>query len=108
MRKQNMEHTRLLVLGLLSNGDMYGYQMIVELERRSDGTFAMKEGTLYPVLHGMEKDGLVDAYEQAAPTGRMRKYYRLTRKGKEALKTEAQDWKRYAAAVDAVLGVSLA
>ena len=108
MKKQNMDRTRLLVMGLLSGGDMYGYQMIVELERRSDGTFAMKEGTLYPVLHGMEKDGLVDAYEQAAPTGRMRKYYRLTRKGKEALKTEAQDWRQYSAAVDAVLGVSFA
>ncbi|MBR2483460.1 MAG: helix-turn-helix transcriptional regulator [Oscillospiraceae bacterium] len=108
MKKQNMDRTRLLVMGLLSGGDMYGYQMIVELERRSDGTFSMKEGTLYPVLHGMEKDGLVDAYEQAAPTGRMRKYYRLTRKGKEALKTETQEWRQYSAAVDAVLGVSLA
>lgn len=108
MKKQNLEHTRLLVLSLLGSGDMYGYQMIVELERRSDGTFAMKEGTLYPVLHGLEKDGLVDAYEQAAPTGRMRKYYHLTRKGREALKTEAEEWKRYASAVDAVLGVSFA
>ena len=108
MKKQNMDRTRLLVMGLLSGGDMYGYQMIVELERRSDGTFSMKEGTLYPVLHGMEKDGLVDAYEQAAPTGRMRKYYRLTRKGKEALKTETQEWRAYSAAVDAVLGVSFA
>ena len=108
MKKQNMDRTRLLVMGLLSGGDMYGYQMIVELERRSDGTFSMKEGTLYPVLHGMEKDGLVDAYEQAAPTGRMRKYYRLTRKGKETLKTETQEWRAYSAAVDAVLGVSFA
>ena len=108
MKKQNMDRTRLLVMGLLSGGDMYGYQMIVELERRSDQTFSMKEGTLYPVLHGMEKDGLVDAYEQAAPTGRMRKYYRLTRKGKEALKTETQEWRQYSAAVDAVLGVSFA
>lgn len=108
MKKQNMDRTRLLVMGLLSGGDMYGYQMIVELERRSDGTFSMKEGTLYPVLHGMEKDGLVDAYEQAAPTGRMRKYYRLTRKGKEVLKTETQEWRQYSAAVDAVLGVSFA
>ena len=108
MKKQNMDRTRLLVMGLLNGGDMYGYQMIVELERRSDGTFSMKEGTLYPVLHGMEKDGLVDAYEQAAPTGRMRKYYRLTRKGKEALKTETQEWRQYSAAVDAVLGVSFA
>ena len=108
MKKQNIEHTRLLVLGLLRGGDMYGYQMIVELERRSDQTFSMKEGTLYPVLHGMEKDGLVEVYEQAAPTGRMRKYYHLTQKGKAALKTETEEWRRYASAVDAVLGASLA
>ena len=108
MKKQNIEHTRLLVLGLLRGGDMYGYQMIVELERRSDQTFSMKEGTLYPVLHGMEKDGLVEVYEQAAPTGRMRKYYHLTQKGRAALKTETEEWRRYATAVDAVLGVSFA
>ena len=108
MKKQNIEHTRLLVLGLLRGGDMYGYQMIVELERRSDQTFSMKEGTLYPVLHGMEKDGLVEVYEQAAPTGRMRKYYHLTQKGRAALKTETEEWRRYASAVDAVLGASLA
>ena len=108
MKKQNIEHTRLLVLGLLRGGDMYGYQMILELERRSDQTFSMKEGTLYPVLHGMEKDGLVEVYEQAAPTGRMRKYYHLTQKGRAALKTETEEWRRYATAVDAVLGVSFA
>lgn len=60
---------------------MYGYQMIVELARRSDHTFEMKEGTLYPVLHGLERDGAVEAYQQEAPTGRMRKYYHLTRRG---------------------------
>ena len=57
MKKQNIEHTQLLVLSLLSGEDMYGYQMIVELARRSDHTFEMKEGTLYPVLHGLEKEG---------------------------------------------------
>ena len=49
-RKQTMEHTSLLVLSLLQGQDLYGYQMITELERRSDHTFQMKEGTLYPVL----------------------------------------------------------
>ena len=111
-KKQNIEHTRLLVLSLLANEDMYGYQMIVELARRSDHTFEMKEGTLYPVLHGLEKDGLVEAYQQEAPTGRMRKYYHLTRKGGAALKAETEDWKQYSTAVNAVLeagvGLSLA
>ena len=102
-KKQNIEHTQLLVLSLLSGEDMYGYQMIVELARRSDHTFEMKEGTLYPVLHGLEKDGYVEAYQQEAPTGRMRKYYHLTRKGGAMLKTEAEAWQSYAGAVNAVL-----
>ena len=102
-KKQNIEHTQLLVLSLLSGEDMYGYQMIVELARRSDHTFEMKDGTLYPVLHGLEKDGYVEAYQQEAPTGRMRKYYHLTRKGGAMLRTEAEAWQSYAGAVNAVL-----
>ena len=102
-KKQNMEHTQLLVLSLLANEDMYGYQMILELARRSDHTFEMKEGTLYPVLHGLEKDGLVEAYQQEAPTGRMRKYYHLTRKGGAMLKTEKEAWESYSGAINAVL-----
>ena len=112
MKKQNMEHTQLLVLSLLAGEDMYGYQMIVELARRSDHTFEMKEGTLYPVLHGLEKEGLVEAYQQEAPTGRLRKYYHLTRKGGVYLKEETKAWQTYSGAVNAVLrssaGLSLA
>ena len=107
MKKQSIDHTKLLVLSLLAGEDMYGYQMIVELGRRSNHTFEMKEGTLYPVLHGLEKDGYVEAYQQEAPTGRMRKYYHLTRKGGALLKTEAEEWKTYSGAVDAVLRSSL-
>ena len=111
-KKQSIEHTQLLVLSLLAKEDMYGYQMIVELARRSNRTFEMKEGTLYPVLHGLEKDGYVEAYQQEAPTGRVRKYYHLTRKGGAMLKAEEEAWKAYSGAVNAVLhfstGASLA
>lgn len=103
MKKQTMEHTQLLVLSLLAGEDMYGYQMIVELARRSDRTFEMKEGTLYPVLHALEQEGAVTAYQQEAPTGRMRKYYHLTSRGAAVLKTEERAWVRYAGAVNAVL-----
>lgn len=106
-KKQSMEHTQLLVLSLLAGEDMYGYQMIMELARRSDHTFEMKEGTLYPVLHGLEKDGYVEAYQQEAPTGRMRKYYHLTRRGSAQLLTEKEAWERYSGAVNAVLRSSL-
>ena len=103
MKKKSIDHTKLLVLSLLSGEDMYGYQMIVELGRRSNRTFEMKEGTLNPVLHGLEKDGYVEAYQQEAPTGRVRKYYHLTRKGGAALKTEEKAWETYSGAVNAVL-----
>jgi len=106
-KKQSMEHTQLLVLSLLAGEDMYGYQMIMELARRSDHTFEMKEGTLYPVLHGLEKDGLVEAYQQEAPTGRVRKYYHLTKKGGLQLRTEREAWESYSGAVNAVLRSSL-
>ena len=103
MKKKAMEHTRLLALSLLGGEDMYGYQMIIELARRSNHVFDMKEGTLYPVLPGLEQEGFVEAYRKEAPTGRERKYYHLTRKGREALREEERSWKRYAGAVDAVL-----
>ena len=61
-RKQTMEHTSLLVLSLLQGQDLYGYQMITELERRSDHTFQMKEGTLYPVLKKLENSGVIQQY----------------------------------------------
>lgn len=103
MKKQTMDHAHLLVLSLLAGEDMYGYQIIMELARRSDHTFEMKEGTLYPVLHGLERDGMVEAYQQEAPTGRMRKYYHLTRRGAAFLKSEAASWQSYSSAVNAVL-----
>ena len=101
MKKQAIEHTRLL--SLLAGEDMHGYQMIVELARRSNHTFDMKEGTLYPVLHGLEQEGFVEAYRKQAPTGRERKYYHLTRKGQGALREEEAAWKRYSGAVNDVL-----
>lgn len=104
--EKKQEHTRLLVLSLLAGEDMYGYQMIEELARRSNRTFEMKEGTLYPVLHGLEREGAVEAYRQEAPSGRIRKYYRLTRRGAARLEQEKQAWERYSGAVNAVLGIS--
>ena len=63
----------LLVLKLLEDGDKYGYQMIEELKRRSDDTFHLKAGTLYPLLHGLEEKGFVTAYEQEAAAGKPRR-----------------------------------
>lgn len=95
--------TTLLVLALLAGGDKYGYQMIAELEARSGRTFQLKEGTLYPILHGLEREGAVRSYEKEAPTGRRRKYYRVTPRGLALLEEKRGEWTRFSRAVDAVL-----
>ena len=82
----------LLVLSLLEGGDMYGYQMIEELSRRSNDVFQMKEGTLYPILHSLEKGKYLASYQQEAPTGRQRKHYRLTRRGRQLLDEKKKEW----------------
>lgn len=95
--------TTLLVLSLLRGGDMYGYEMIAELSRRSDKTFELKEGTLYPILHGLEQDKCVKSYEKEAPTGRVRKYYHITKKGLELLEQKQEEWRFFAEKVNGVV-----
>ena len=95
--------TTLLVLSLLSTGDKYGYQMIAELDTRSDHTFTLKEGTLYPILHGLEKEGAVKSYTKEADTGRIRKYYRITKKGLRALEEQKKEWAVFSEKVNAIL-----
>ena len=102
-KKQSIEHTSLLVLSLLSTEDMYGYQMIAELTKKFDNTFSMKEGTLYPVLKGLENDGFVEVYEEKTESGRTRKYYHLTNTGRRQLKTETETWRAYERAINSVV-----
>jgi len=104
-KKQAMEHTSLVVLHLLSREDMYGYQMIAELERKFDSTFTMKEGTLYPILRGLENQGAVESYQQETTGGRARKYYHLTEKGRKQLAEETEQWRSYEKAINAVLSM---
>ena len=95
--------TTMLLLKLLEDGDLYGYQMIERLEERSNNVFALKAGTLYPLLHNLEEQGLVVSYEQMAETGRKRKYYSLTKKGRDLLAAKEQEWKVFSGAVNKVL-----
>ena len=101
--------TTLLVLSLLAKEEMYGYQMITELARRSDHSFELKEGTLYPILHALEAERLVTVREKEAETGRVRKYYRITKKGMKALEEKKEEWRLFTKKVnDMVCGTSLA
>lgn len=96
--------TPMLILALLKDGDKYGYEMVAELARRSDNTFQLKEGTLYPLLHTLEKNKWVKSYTKASPGGRERKYYRLTDEGLAQLEHKTQEWKLFSEKVDIVLG----
>ena len=95
--------TALLVLSLLSDGDKYGYEMALELARRSNNAFELKEGTLYPLLHALEKSGDVRAYVRTAPSGRERRYYALTERGRGRLAEKTEEWTFFAESVNAVL-----
>ena len=96
--------TPMLILALLKDGDKYGYEMVAELARRSDDTFELKEGTLYPLLHTLEKNKWVASYTKLTPAGRERKYYRLTSAGREQLEYKEKEWVLFSRTVNAVLG----
>lgn len=95
--------TSMLLLKLLSEKDMYGYEMIETLSKRSNNVFALKAGTLYPLLHSLEEKGYLTAYEKEA-SGKVRKYYSITGEGKKFLAAKREEWEQYTGAVSGVLG----
>ncbi|HKW03513.1 MAG TPA: helix-turn-helix transcriptional regulator [Vicinamibacterales bacterium] len=94
----------VLILSLLSERAMYGYEMLQEAERRSARAFNLKEGTLYPALHQMERAGLLKATWRESPEGRSRKYYTLTAKGRRRAASKRRQWDSIMAAMRAILG----
>ena len=96
-------NTDVLILSLLENEPMYGYAMIKELERRSEGFFRIGEGTLYPALHRLERASLVQGRWQRLANGQERRYYSLTRKGERQLAEQADVWARFASAVNQIV-----
>ncbi len=93
----------MLVLRLLDEGDMYGYQITEQLAERSQNVFEMKSGTLYPLLHTLEQKGFVTAY-QRTEGGRERRYYAITEAGRRQLAEKREEWESYTLAVNKVLG----
>lgn len=92
----------MLVLKLLSEKDMYGYEMIDTLRKKSQNVFEFKAGTLYPLLHGLEEKGVLNVYEQEY-LGKTRKYYSITKEGRKLLKEKTQEWEVYSGAIANVL-----
>ena len=94
--------TETLLLSLLVEESMYGYQLVREMDRRSSGYFRLKEGTLYPALRRLERDGLVEGIWKNSPTGQDRRYYHMTAKGCARLQSMLEEWDLFTRAVNLV------
>ena len=88
----NAATARALVLGMLQDGESYGYALIQRVKELSGGTVEWTEGTLYPVLHRLEAEGLIRARWGESEAGRRRKYYRLTPQAVPAMKEDRRQW----------------
>lgn len=93
----------LLLLAILSGEPMYGYEICRQVRSGSGGYFDLREGSLYPALHRLERAGGLDSSWQAGPAGRRRRYYRITEAGRTALGRRRSEWRRFAAALEQLL-----
>ncbi len=93
----------LLILQALSTGPSHGYNIAQKIKSRSKGELDFKEGTLYPTLHQLEQQGLLDAYSEDE-NGRTRRYYQLTARGRKELEKGLKEWKQFVQAVNLALG----
>jgi DNA-binding PadR family transcriptional regulator len=99
--------TTVILLNLLAELDrpMYGYEIIQELELRSEGYFRFKEGLIYPRLHELERQGLLRAEWQGQEGRRRRKFYSITEEGRSRLERELQGWRAFTRHVNQILGL---
>ena len=109
MREFKKGSLSLLVLHQLYEGPSYGWEICERLRERSDGTLSFEDGAVYPLLHSFERDGLAEGYWEsneadASRKGARRRYYRLTPKGLQALRTALQEWRQFTGAVGHVVG----
>jgi PadR family transcriptional regulator PadR len=92
-------HLDMIVLAALSPRPAHGYAVIEEIKRRSSGAFDLPEGTIYPVLHRLEQAGLLSGRWVTADSGRRRRVYELTARGRRELTQQRAVWKRFSGAV---------
>ena len=105
MHQQEMlkGNTETLLLALLENEAMYGYQIVKEVDRRSSGYFAFKEGTLYPALHRLERAHLIEGRWEDTPSNVRRRYYLITMKGQQALSDRLSEWRQFSIAMNSIM-----
>ena len=95
-------NTEILILSMLAEDLKYGYQLVREMTSRSRGYFHLKQGTLYPALHKMEREGYVESMWIASPGHQTRRYYKITARGVERLRSMIREWDIFAEAFDAI------
>lgn len=95
--------TAILILSLLKRKAMYGYEIIKEIELKSNGVFNFKEGTLYPILHTLEGNEMVESFWSEGENSRKRKYYKITDKGNKQLKEKEDEWKLFSTTVNRII-----
>ncbi|HCF48700.1 MAG TPA: PadR family transcriptional regulator [Syntrophomonas sp.] len=88
-----------LILAILKENDSYGYAIIKRVKEMSDNELIWTEGMLYPVLHRLEEQQLIESYWQKSETGRQRKYYRIKERGLEELEVQKRQWEVVVAAL---------
>jgi PadR family transcriptional regulator, regulatory protein PadR len=93
----------LLILRTLVSGPNHGFAIARRIQQVSKSVLKVEQGSLYPALHRMELDGLIESYWDTTENNRQAKYYKLTRRGTRALATETERWEAIAAAIAAVL-----
>ena len=94
----------MLILKAVSLGPLHGYGVLLRIQQISRDLLQVEQGSLYPALHQMERGGLLVAEWREAPTGRSRKYYRLTARGRRAAASKRRQWETMAAAMRTILG----
>ncbi len=94
----------MMILDVLARGDSYGYQLAQTVLNSSGELFDLKEGSLYPALHRMQRRKLLRSYWVNTQEGRRRKYYKLTPQGRQVLKTKRKEWRQFRNGVEGVLG----
>lgn len=99
--------TVIMILSQLEQKPMYGYEMLQEIEKESGGLFAFKEGTLYPILHSLEAEGIVISYWVGEEGSRRRKYYRITEEGRNQVANKRAEWVSFSSAVNKVIREAL-
>ena len=95
-------NTDILLLFLIEENPTYGYELIKEIEKRSNNYFQFKEGTVSPALHRLESDGLIQGEWQELPNKQERRYYRITEKGQQVLRERVAAWQGFTTAVNLV------